>query len=150
MAIFLTGLENTPENDSGSPGAAGLRPGEINDGPRGSINAYWFDAFGAYLGCDNAGPGDCTMVISGFAYDSVAGQDVQVVQQNATLPPCPGFINCHMSPVDFNGDFRSLSGIQIQAFVNGTVPKIWFMDDLRMGWFNNTCAAGLLRQRSRK
>lgn len=41
-------------------------------------------------------------------------------------------------------DFRSLTGLEFIATIGGT-PVTWFMDDLRLGWSNNTCAAGLRR-----
>lgn len=147
LAIFLPNLTNS---DVGSPNAAGVFPGEIGAGPRASIDAFWIDAFSAYMGCDNEGPGDCTVTISGYKFDDAMEVEVAAVRQNATLPACPGFMNCELSPVEFTDEFRGLSGIQFEAYVNGSVPRIFLLDNLSMGWANNSCAAGLLRQRSRK
>ncbi|KAK4906541.1 hypothetical protein LTR28_000588 [Elasticomyces elasticus] len=57
--------------------------------------------------------------------------------------------DCRLEQVQFPASFRGLSGLQFQASV-GNEKKIFFMDDLSMAWSNNTCAAGLLRQRSRR
>jgi len=147
LAVFMPNLTNS---DIGSPNAAGVYPGGIGAGPRRDNDAYWFDAFSAYLGCDNEGPGDCTVTITGYSYDEATDLETQVVQQNATIPPCPGFMNCELSPVEFSFDFWGLSGIQFEAYINGSVPRIFLLDNLSMGWYNNTCEAGLLRIRSRK
>lgn len=144
LVMFLTNETGASDNvDAGD-----LRPGEISAGKYASESAFWFNAYSAYLGCDNAGPGDCTMLISGYAYyDASPSDQVLVHQFNATLPPCPGMKNCTLSKVDFPAEFEGLSGIQVEAF-KGNETKMWFMDNLSMGWYNNTCAAGLLRQRS--
>ncbi|KAL2351343.1 hypothetical protein BJ546DRAFT_853929 [Cryomyces antarcticus] len=146
LAMYLS----NDTGDIGSPNAGGMKPGELGAGPRGATNAYWVDAWSVYLGCDNEGPTDCTMVLSGYRWDTATGQETLHVQQNATLPPCPGYINCHLQHVVLDSEFTSLTGFQIQAFVNETVDRTFFMDDLAMGWSNNTCAAGLLRISSRK
>ena len=124
-----------------------IRPGEIGDGPRDAISAFWFDAYSAFLGCDNFGPQDCTMVLSGYTWNQAAKTEVLSYTQNATIPACVDFKDCHLQKVDFPESFRSLSGLQIQAFVENE-QKIFFMDDLALHWSNNTCAAGMLRQSS--
>lgn len=130
MAIFLPG----DMNDTGSPYAAGVKPGEIGAGPRASVNAFWFNAYGAYLGCDNAGPEGCEMDIRGFKWDSASRTEVLAAQYTVELPACPSLHNCNMTSVDFIGPFSGLSGVQIWATVNRTIPQIFFMDNLRMGW----------------
>jgi hypothetical protein len=132
------------------PFAGDVLPGEIGAGPRASVNAYWFDAYSAFFGCDDDGPTDCVMQISGYQYDASTDKEVLAAQENATIPTCPGFKNCHLTPVSFSDQFRNLSGIQFEAFINGTGPKIFMMDSLAMGWVNNTCSAGILRIGNRK
>ncbi|TKA76150.1 hypothetical protein B0A49_03724 [Cryomyces minteri] len=146
LAMYLS----NDTGDIGSPNAGGMKAGELGAGPRGATDAYWIDAWSVYLGCDNEGPTDCTMVLSGYRWDTATGQETLHVQQNATLSPCPGYIDCHLQHVVLDSGFTSLTGFQIQAFVNETVDRTYFMDDLAMGWSNNTCAAGLLRISSRK
>lgn len=144
LIMFLTN-ETGPSNN---PNAGGQRPGEIGAGDRASESAYWFNAYSAYLGCDNEGPDDCTMQISGYVWQSGTQDDVLAFRQNISLPACPDYQNCKLQQVEFNKNMVGLSGIQIQAFVKDE-QRMWFMDDLAMGWYNNTCEAGLLRMMSR-
>jgi hypothetical protein len=60
---------------------------------------------------------------------------------------CPALANCTLTPIPFGDRFVDLNAIQINVTVAGE-PKIWFMDDLELGWFNNTCSAGLYRQQA--
>lgn len=126
-----------------------LKSGEIGDGPRESISAFWFDAHSAWFGCDNPGPDYCTLVFKAFSWSAATKKEELTFQQNATIPPCPHRFNgCRLRKVDFPTSFRGLTGIQIQAFVHKE-ERMFFMDDLALRWSNNTCAAGLLRQSSR-
>lgn len=118
--------------------------GEISDGPD-DVSAFWFDAFSAFLGCDNAGPGNCTMEVTGLHWDPVAKDETPAFSQSYTLPPCPGNRNCVLTPITFPSTARSLSGLQIRA-VRAGEPRMFFMDDMNMAWSNKTCDAGLLRQ----
>ena len=115
-------------------------PGEIGSGPRDSESAYWIDAYSAYLGCTNAGPDDCSISVKGFQNSSL----FSTISQGFTLPPCPGMKNCSLALVEFADGFRNLNGLQITARV-GTTRVDWYMDNLSLGWSNNTCAAQLER-----
>lgn len=117
--------------------SAGLESsGEIGAGPRASNNAYWVDANSAWLGCSDGGPTECTITINGYTQ----GSSQSSASQTITQPPCPGLKNCSLALVEFNGDFKSLSGLQITAAVAGK-PVDYYMDDLSLSWSNNTCAA---------
>ena len=115
-------------------------PGEIGSGPRDSESAYWIDAYSAYLGCTNAGPDDCNITIKGFQNFSLFSE----ISQGFTLPPCPGMKNCSLALVEFADGFRNLNGLQITATVV-TTSVDWYMDNLSLGWSNNSCAAQLER-----
>jgi len=138
LAVFLG-------NASGVT-ARSTKPGEIADGPYEAMSAFWFNATSAFLGCDNAGPNDCTMVMSGYTWSQSNGSEVLSYSQNATLPPCPSLKNCQLGQVFFPTSFTGLSGLQIQAFV-GNDQRMFFMDNLALGWYNETCEAGLTRLR---
>lgn len=143
IAIFLplTGrlLPNTPF-------AGTLLPGELGAGPRASVRAYWFNAYSGYFGCALSGLTPCTLRISGYRYDAVLKQEVLVAEQNATLPACWAYVNCQLTQVLFNEQFRALSGIQFNAFTyNVGIPQVHMMDDLQMEWYDNSCSAGILR-----
>ncbi|KAF2878083.1 hypothetical protein BDV95DRAFT_479548, partial [Massariosphaeria phaeospora] len=126
--------------------AGTLLPGELGAGPRASVNAYWFSAHSAYFGCALNGLTACTLRISGYRYDSTLRQEVLVAEQNATLPPCWGYINCRLTRVVFSERFQALSGIQFNAYTaNLGIPQMYMLDSLQMAWYNNSCAAGVLR-----
>lgn len=89
------------------------------------------------------------MTIVGYSWDPMAGKEKSVVELGLSLAPCPEYVNCALQYFEFEGPFEALSTLQIGAEVEGQ-PRAFFMDNLSMSWYNNTCAAGLLRQRSRK
>ena len=89
-----------------------------------------------YLGCKNAGPADCVIYINGY----IDGKATRVASQTVVQPPCPALKNCALSLVQFGADFRRLTGVQILASVDrGAIT--WYMDNLQLGWSNNSCAA---------
>ena len=130
-------------NINPSPDAGLELVGEIGAGSRAADSAYWIDANSAWLGCANSGPGDCYIEARGYAY----GSNESIISQSFRQPPCPGLKNCSLALVEFAGGFRGLSGLQIIATV-ADEPVTWYMDDLSLGWSNNTCAAQLERSSS--
>jgi hypothetical protein len=146
IAIFMPDLviDATAKNHS-VINFIGLLPGEISAGPRASDEIWEFDAYGADLGCDNVSSGPCTMTITGYAFDHTTQSEFAVAQQQVELPPCDTATlhNCSLKHVDFEG-FHGLSGIQFEALVGGQ-QKIFVIDNLNMGWCDNSCAAGLKR-----
>ena len=114
--------------------------GEIGSGPRAFDSAYWIDAYSAYLGCTNPGPNDCSITVKGYQNSSA----FSYITQGFTQPPCPEMKNCSLALVELADGFRNLTGLQIIATVGGT-PVDWYMDNLSLGWSNNTCAAQLDR-----
>lgn len=110
--------------------------GEFGAGPRASDSAYWIDAFSLWLGCQNAGPSNCVITING--YDST--HSTSVVSTTVTQPPCPGLSDCTLALVQLPRNFRNLAGVQILATVDRTLTT-FYVDDVSLGWSNNTCAA---------
>ncbi|KAK0253167.1 hypothetical protein LTS09_011838 [Friedmanniomyces endolithicus] len=119
LAVFLA-------NGSGMT-ASSMQPGEVGDGPYESMSAFWFDAFS-------------------YTWSPDANNEIATYTQNATVAPCPGLANCQLQQVSFPTSFRGLSGVRMQAFV-GNEPRMFFLDDMALGWSNNTCQAGLTRLR---
>ena len=113
--------------------------GEIGAGPRVNESAYWIDAYSTWIGCANVGPSDCRIDFIG--YDRF---NAEIATQTLLQPPCPGLVNCKLVQVTFTSQFRDLAGLQILAYVNKT-PVTFYMDDLSLGWSNNTCLAQLER-----
>ena len=135
---------NVSSNDTGSPDAGLELIGEIGAGPRAYDSSYWIDAYSAWVGCANSGPDDCTITVKGYAY----GVSTSIVAQAFTQPPCPGLTGCSLALVEFADGFRGLTGLQIIATV-GNNPVDWYVDDVALGWSNNTCAAQLERSSSK-
>lgn len=139
LAVFIT--NGTGSSNSVAPGY--IRPGEI-EANNIAIRAFWFDAYSAFLGCDNAGPQDCRMEFSGYTYTGFTDDEILTYQQNVTIPACPSQKGCQLQQVEFPVVMRGLSGLQIRAFV-GDEQRIWFMDNLALGWYDTSCAAGMKR-----
>ncbi|THX27639.1 hypothetical protein D6D12_05368 [Aureobasidium pullulans] len=144
LVMFVA--NETGDNDNHSEG--GQLSGEIGAGTRRSSNAFWFNAHSAYLGCENHSAHQCVLKITGLVYQSETKSEVAAFHQTVKLLPCYLPDNCHLTQIDFSESMKGLSGLRIQASVNEE-PVSWFMDNLALGWSNNTCAAGLLRARSR-
>ncbi|MCJ1466801.1 hypothetical protein MMC07_005421 [Pseudocyphellaria aurata] len=123
-------------NVDGSPDAGLESAGEFGAGPRSADSTYWIDAFSLWIGCENVGPSDCVITING--YDSA--RSTRAVSQTITQPPCPGLVNCKLTFVEFKDDFRNLAGIQILTAVDRKFMP-YYIDDVSLGWSNNTCAA---------
>ena len=145
LAVFLA--DGTGKRVGGAQSGNFSKPGEISDGPREAISAFWFDAYSAWFGCDNRGPEDCTLTFSAFSWSPKDKTEVLIDKSTSKIEPCNKSRSCGLSLVEFPSTFKSLSGLQIQAYV-GEEERMFFMDDLSLNWSNNTCAAGLLRQSS--
>lgn len=149
LAVFITDPTANVHADNSTVGLGEEGYGEFGAGPRYAESAYWINAYSAYVGCNNTGPADCMITINGYTYEphfkNVVLNALQVMYQ----PPCPTLTNCDFLSVTLNNDFRNLVGLQIVATV-GEERVAWFMDDLEVGWSNNTCAAGKQRDSSRQ
>jgi hypothetical protein len=117
--------------------------GQISNGDGDQTGCFRFNMYGASMGCDSTGPG-CQFSFAGYNLDS-AGNEVLVATQTIVVPACPALKNCQLSIVDLDNQFINLALIRINATV-ASQPKIWWMDDLRLGWYNNSCATGICRQ----
>ena len=142
----------TNSSASGSPDGEDVPGGAIGAGPRNDDSAYWFNIASAYIGCDNGATDPsvtCDFVATGYKYDAATGTDKVVVAEHFPQPPCPNFVDCALRQIFFNEQFQGLSAVSFYAVVQGQ-QKIFFVDTLEMGWWNNTCAAGLERASGRR
>ncbi|KAI9735909.1 MAG: hypothetical protein M1834_001375 [Cirrosporium novae-zelandiae] len=138
---------NGTSTDTSSPDAGLEEGGELGAGPRDYETAYWFNVYSAYLGCDNPGPDPCTLNITGLKYDAISKSEVILTEGAVELPPCPGVRpNCSLVEVAFGTQYQMLSGLRIRATVPGLGDRMWYLDNLELEWWNNTCAAGLERE----
>lgn len=145
VAIYMPGL-----SDPNSPASRTIKPGEIGAGPRSAIDAYWFNAYNVSVGCENTGPSDCLMRINAFAFDFETEQPELAGQMFVAVPPCPTNDDCALTFVEFPESWTALSGVQFEAFVDDEEPQTFMIDSLAIGWWNNTCEAGLERIMHRK
>ncbi|OAT03818.1 hypothetical protein BDBG_00496 [Blastomyces gilchristii SLH14081] len=137
------------EDNRGSPYAGLLHGGEFGAGPRSSLDTFWFDAYSANFGCDNGSANTtCAVTVSAVRYSAQTKIEESAGTRRFAIPPCPGYRNCRLSSLDFGDSFLGISGLKFSASVQDK-PAIFFVDDIKMNWYNNTCAAGLERLRSR-
>lgn len=146
LAEYVPSLA-TNSSESGSPDAGDVPDGAIGAGHHNNDDAWWFNAYSAYIGCDNGATDPsitCDFVATGYKYDATTNQDVVVVTEHYPQPPCPNFVNCELNQIYFSKQYQGLSALSFYATVQGK-QKIFFVDTMAMGWWNNTCAAGLKR-----
>lgn len=155
LAIWMANMTA----DEGSPYAAGMQPGEIGAGPRGSNNAWWFDAFGASFGCPYDGPNECYLDVVGYTWYDPNSIEQPAPTERFLIPKCQGGFSpkdCQLHYVRFGANYTGLSGIQFMFWISAPYPQKWqmlqpfLMDNLQLGWSNNSCEAGLLRITQRK
>ncbi len=125
-----------PDGDNSNTGEFGAGDNQIHP-------CYKLKAYGASLGCDSTGP-NCDWQITAVKYNPVTLSSEEVHTQFISTPACPGLARCPLVPLTFDGGFQDLSAIRINVTVAG-LEKIWWMDDIRMGWYDNSCAAGNCR-----
>ena len=135
---------NGTSQQSGPNTAEGGYSGQISDGDGGATGCFAFNMYGASLGCDSTGP-NCDFTFTGYREDPVTQNITQVTSQDYAIPACPALSNCSLVPISLEGTFQNLVYVRINVTVQSQ-PKIWWMDDLNLGWFNNSCTTGLCRQ----
>ncbi|TGO57413.1 hypothetical protein BELL_1347g00010 [Botrytis elliptica] len=135
---------NSSDRKTGPNTADHSFSGQIGSGDERHTGCFNFNLYGASLGCDSTGP-SCDFTFTGYKYDEASQQTSQVTQQIIHVPACPELANCVLTTVDLEPSFRDLTHFVMNATVAGE-PKLWWMDDLRLGWSDNSCAMGLCRQ----
>jgi hypothetical protein len=122
--------------------------GDIANGDHGVTGCFSFNMYGASFGCDSGGP-DCLFNFTGYRYDPVTGLTNPVTNRLHSISACysPARANCPLRPITLDDSFKDLDVVRISS-TSMLFPKIWWMDDLRLGWYNNACVMGLCRQRA--
>jgi hypothetical protein len=139
LPSFVIGVDG-----SGSNTAREGFAGQISDGDHGLTGCFTFNIYGATFGCNSTGL-PCDFTFTGLHYEVATGAVTSITSQSVTIPACPGLLNCRLEPVVLDHTFVDLSAVQIKAAAGG-VPLGWWMDDLQLGWFNNSCSTGLCRE----
>jgi hypothetical protein len=117
--------------------------GDIGNGDHGLTGCFSFNMYGASFGCDSRGRA-CDFHFTGFRLDKATGNTTAVTSQGISIPACPALANCTLTPITLNNSFKDLDSVRINVTV-ANEPKIWWMDDLRLGWFDNSCKTGFCR-----
>ncbi|KAF7943170.1 hypothetical protein EAE96_011108 [Botrytis aclada] len=142
---FIPNFEANSSNSKTGPNAADHGfSGQIGSGDEGLTGCFNFNLYGASLGCDSMGP-SCDFTFTGYKYDVASQKTSQVTQQVINVPACPELSDCVLTVVDLDSRFEDLTLFFMNVTVAGK-PKLWWMDDLRLGWSDNSCAVGLCRQ----
>ena len=135
---------------AGSPNAGDVPPNGFGAGPRNSSNIYWSNATSAYIGCE-VRPTDlgaaCEFNVTAWVFDG--DNEVPVVTDGFVIPPCSNNTNCHLTEITFPERYLGLTTLNFSATVDGE-SRAFYMDSLHLGWYNNSCEAGLTRIMSRK
>ncbi|KAF2857970.1 hypothetical protein K470DRAFT_200694, partial [Piedraia hortae CBS 480.64] len=118
--------------------------GRISTGPYRALSAFWFDAFDGWFGCVTFGIGPCTFAIQGYVFDRNLGEELLAFAKNQTVPACEQARGCELRLIEFPPIFRGLSALQVKAYV-GDMEQAFVMDDLHLGWADQSCEAGLKR-----
>ncbi|KAF9634358.1 hypothetical protein BFW01_g5253 [Lasiodiplodia theobromae] len=126
-------------------------------------SAFNFNAHGGYFSClkgpisltNGPDPLNCTLEVSGFRWDRDAKQENLHAISTFHMAPClETNVNakgkCEMTEIDFSSegsDFTGLSSISIKSYFWVDVKKeqVFFMDDLKLSWTDNSCEAGAAR-----
>ncbi|KAG0647067.1 hypothetical protein D0Z07_7065 [Hyphodiscus hymeniophilus] len=141
---FISNFNVNGSNPQAGPNTAEEgTTGQISDGDFDETGCFRFNVYGAYMGCNSTGPA-CDFRFSGYRLDS-ARNEVLVATQLKAVPACPALSNCSLTEVDLDYSFTNLAFVRINVTVAGE-PKAWWLDDLRLGWYDNSCTTGLCRQ----
>lgn len=147
MAIYEAG-----ENDSfdtGSPYAGLLAGGSFGAGPRAYDDVFWFNAKSFYFGCNNgSNDGPCVITVTGSKYSPEVRAEYPSISKTFTIDACPDDEVCVLQQIELPEDMEGLSSLGFEVTVLDS-PVTWYIDDVEMSWFNNTCFAGLKRLSSR-
>ena len=84
------------------------------------------------------------MTVTGYKYSSTLKVEYPAETHNYQVPTCAGNQKCALEPIQFVPEMFSLTGLGFEATVLGS-KVTWYVDDLELSWFNDSCAAGLKR-----
>lgn len=140
-------LEFTPLSISLSSGGGSGDTAEIGVGPHFAVPCFKFNLYGLSLGCAAEGNEQwCEFEFSAYAYDESTG-DARSTSWSETkrVPACPEYPAgpCSLTPVELEG-YTNITSVLITLRV-GLDLRVWWADDLRVGWTDNSCEAGTCR-----
>ncbi|CAF3493503.1 unnamed protein product [Fusarium graminearum] len=133
-------LSNTTTTISGDVAQIGV-------GPHAASPCFRFDFFGANLGCDARGDEKwCEFDISAYRWNETSSTEESIAwSETKQVPACPKFSEggYQLTRVDMDG-YKDLSSILITLRVSSNL-RVWWGDDFRVGWSDNSCIAASCR-----
>lgn len=120
---------------------------EIGVGPNAPNHCFRFDFQGASLGCAADGAEKwCEFEVSAYRYNEILGREESIAwSETKRIPACTSFPNgnCRLTPVSFDG-YANITSVLITLRV-GTELRVWWGDDFKFGWNDNSCEAAACR-----
>ncbi|SPJ82556.1 uncharacterized protein FTOL_09961 [Fusarium torulosum] len=133
-------LSNTTTTISGDVAQIGV-------GPHAASPCFRFNFFGANLGCDARGDEKwCEFEISAYRWNETSSTEESIAwSETKQIPACSTFSEggYELTRVDLDG-YKDLSSILITVRVSSNL-RVWWGDDFRVGWTDNTCIAASCR-----
>ncbi|KAI9643274.1 hypothetical protein NHQ30_007890 [Ciborinia camelliae] len=120
--------------------------GQIGTGDKEQTGCFQFNFYAAWVGCIHSGV-ECIFKFSGYKYDTTLKTTSQVAYQEFTVPDCPSSSGCTLTRVGLDSSFKDLSHVLVNAN-SASYPKLWWMDELALGWYDNHCSVGTCRATS--
>ncbi|OBS19157.1 hypothetical protein FPOA_10880 [Fusarium poae] len=133
-------LSNTTTTISGDVAQIGM-------GPHAASPCFRFDFFGANLGCDARGDEKwCQFDISAYRWNETSSTEESIAwSETKQVPACSKFSEggYELTRVDLDG-YKDLSSVLITLRVSSDL-RVWWGDDFRVGWSDNSCIAATCR-----
>lgn len=140
MEFVPPALSNTTSTISGDVAQIGV-------GPHAASPCFRFDLFGASLGCDaHGGEKWCEFEISAYRWNETSSTEESIAwSETKQVPACPTFSEggYELTRVDLDG-YTDLSSVLIAVRVSQNL-RVWWGDDFRVGWTDNSCIAASCR-----
>ncbi len=138
-------VEFVPSGAMGQPPVGSQDTAQIGLASQKSIPSFRFNLWGVNVGVDSQ-PGEqyCEFIVSGYRFDATLGFEVRAMSQTKWIPTCGGTHACRLVQQDLSG-FENLTSFLVSVKCSGQ-PRSFWMDDLRVGWTDNSCQAALTRQ----
>ncbi|KAI1773767.1 hypothetical protein F4818DRAFT_101082 [Hypoxylon cercidicola] len=118
----------------------------ISVGPQTSSACFPFNLYSISLGCDSI-DAPCVFNFTGLRYNERSQQETEVAWETAEVEACPEASHCKLVPAELIG-FEKLTSFQVTLKVNGK-PRMWWADDLALGWSDNQCEKAICRSKVR-
>lgn len=120
---------------------------EVGVGPNSASPCFRFDFHGASLGCAAEGNEQwCEFEISAYTFDEATMTEQSIAwSETKRVPACPNFPEgtCALTPIDLEG-YTNITSVLITLKV-GLELRVWWGDDFRFGWTDNSCEAATCR-----